>query len=143
MKLLLLGKFCPQILDFISSVGDQYEITENNINSNTDIIKGIDFVVSYGYRHILKKALLDNFFNRAINIHISLLPWNRGAEPNLWSFLENTPRGVTIHYIDNGIDTGHILVQQEVKFVLDETLTLKTSYNKLNEVANELFKKYW
>ena len=38
-------------------------------------------------------------------MHISYLPFNRGAHPNYWSFKDNSPKGVTIHFIDNGIDT--------------------------------------
>ena len=139
--ILLLGSHHPEILEFLTCCGDNHTTTEEKITSSSEILHGIDFLVSYGYRHILKKDVLDKFPNRAINIHISLLPWNRGADPNLWSFLENTPKGVTIHYIDFGIDTGDILVQQEVDFSAEETL--RTSYDKLSRVAQELFKRYW
>ena len=65
-------------------------------------------------------------------MHISLLPWNRGYHPNIWSFLEDTPKGVTIHYINEGIDTGDIIVQKEI--VIDEDKeTLKSSYEILHE----------
>ena len=47
-----------------------------------------------------------------INLHISYLPYNRGSYPNYWSFKENTPNGVSIHHIDDGIDTGPVLVQK-------------------------------
>ena len=60
---------------------------------------------------------------------------------HLLSFLENTPKGVTIHYIDKGIDTGDILVQREVFFSNEETL--KTSYEKLSEIAIDLFIQNW
>jgi methionyl-tRNA formyltransferase len=76
-----------------------------------------------------------------INIHTSFLPWNRGADPNLWSFLENTPKGVSIHYVDSGIDTGDILTQEEIYFAEDDTL--RTSYCKLTETAFRLLEKYW
>ena len=70
------------------------------------------------------------------------MPWNRGADPNLWSFLEDSPKGITIHYIDEGIDTGDIITQQRVGFDMEDE-TLATSYHKLNESIIELFSEQW
>ena len=50
-----------------------------------------DYLISYSYRYILPGVVLNYFNGKAINLHISLLPWNRGADPNIWSFLEDTP----------------------------------------------------
>jgi len=80
--------------------------------------------------------------NNIINLHISLLPWNRGAHPNVWSFLEDTQKGVTIHVIDEGIDTGPILIQKEV-YIDGSIETLKSSYEKLHREIQELFKRSW
>jgi methionyl-tRNA formyltransferase len=56
--------------------------------------------------------------------------------------MDNTPKGITIHYIDEGIDTGDIIVQKEIFF--DENLeSFKTSYIKLHEVIQRLFKRHW
>ncbi len=41
------------------------------------------------------------------------LPFNRGAHPNFWSFMEKTPSGVTMHEINSGIDKGKIIVQKK------------------------------
>jgi len=76
-----------------------------------------------------------------INLHISLLPWNKGADPNLWSFLEDTPKGVTIHYVDRGVDTGDILAQQQVDYLPEDTL--RTSYDRLSKAIEDLFKRVW
>lgn len=100
----------------------------------------VTWLISYGYRHILKKEILDKLPDRAINLHISYLPFNRGADPNFWSFVDNTPKGVTIHYIDEGIDTGDIIVQREVVFAEG---TLATTYQRLQVEIQELFKENW
>src|SRR5690606_983365 len=76
-----------------------------------------DLLVSFGYRHILKDLSVP-----AVNIHISMLPWNRGADPNFWSWLDHTPKGVTVHLMDQGIDTGPIIAQREVAFGFGQTL---------------------
>jgi len=111
---------------------------------NIELLKKIkpNFIVSYNYRFIIKQEIINYMKNNIINLHISLLPWNRGADPNLWSFLEDTPKGVTIHIIDESIDTGPILVQKEV--YMDESIeTLKSSYEKLHREIQELFKRSW
>ena len=101
-----------------------------------------DFLISHGYRHILKQDVLAHFAKgRAINLHISYLPWNRGADPNLWSFIEDTPKGVTIHCIDAGIDTGDILLQKKVH--LGKEHTLASSYARLQGAIVELFTENW
>jgi len=102
----------------------------------------VDFAVSYRYRLIIRKPIIDYLNGKIINLHISFLPWNRGADPNLWSFLEDTPKGVTIHYIDEGMDTGEIIAQKEVIFgTANETLA--TTYDRLNAEIIALFKDYW
>lgn len=102
----------------------------------------IGFIISYGYRHIIKQEILIKFPNKAINLHISYLPWNRGADPNIWSFIEGTPKGVSIHYLDEGIDTGDIIFQAEVSFAPTEE-TLSTTYEKLHTEIQKLFKEKW
>ncbi|MCD8568399.1 MAG: formyl transferase, partial [Geovibrio sp.] len=75
-----------------------------------------DLIISYSYRYIIGEDVISAMNGGIINLHISYLPWNKGADPNIWSFLENTPKGVTIHKIDEGLDTGEILVQEELVF---------------------------
>jgi methionyl-tRNA formyltransferase len=100
------------------------------------------FLISYNYRFLIKPEIIRLLPRRIINLHISYLPWNRGAHPNLWSFLEDTPKGVTIHFVDPGLDTGEILVQKEM--AIDETKeTLKSSYDTLHSAIRELFINHW
>lgn len=101
-----------------------------------------DMLISYNYRHLIREDVLSRLGAKAINLHISLLPWNRGAHPNVWSFLDETLKGVTIHLIDKGIDTGDILLQQEV-FFDEEAETLDSSYKKLHQEIQKLFITHW
>ncbi len=100
-----------------------------------------DYLISFGYRYIIGDEVLTCFKENAINLHISYLPWNRGSDPNFWSVLENTPKGVTIHQLESGIDKGKILYQKKVSFNNNDTL--KTSYNKLMKQIVTLFKANW
>jgi methionyl-tRNA formyltransferase len=101
-----------------------------------------DLIISYNYKFLVKEEILDMLPNRMINLHISLLPYNRGSNPNVWSFLEDTPKGVTIHLIDRRIDTGDILFQKEVMFE-EEQETLTSSYEKLHKEIQSLFIENW
>jgi methionyl-tRNA formyltransferase len=51
-----------------------------------------------------------------INTHPSLLPYNRGKHPNFWSIVEGAPFGVSLHLVDDGIDTGDIVAQREIPY---------------------------
>ncbi len=141
MKILLLGPYRENLANYLKSLGDDVTHTEEPLQAGAEILDKKDFLISYGYRHILRKELLGRFPNRVINLHISYLPWNRGADPNLWSFIDDTPRGVTIHYIDAGLDTGDILFQEELGY--DPNDTLRTSYEHLTEAIESLFIKVW
>lgn len=103
----------------------------------------IDFIVCYGSRHIIREPILSEFKDRIINLHISMLPWNRGADPNFWSWFDATPKGVSIHQIDAGIDTGPVIAQQEVDFTHFPDETLATSYHRLRCTVEILFGKFW
>ncbi len=110
--------------------------TSKKITSTEDF----DIVVSYGYRHILSKDIIKNSRAPLINLHISYLPWNRGAHPNFWSFYESTPCGVSIHLIDEGIDTGPIIYQKKVAF--DTKInTFSETYTQLKQEIEKLFLK--
>jgi len=113
-----------------------WQFSENNV------FYDIDFIISYNYTHIIKQDVISLFPHKIINLHISMLPWNRGASPNIWSFLEATPSGVTIHEVDEGIDTGDILLQQEIFFNFN-TETLKGAYKKSHALINKLFCENW
>jgi len=127
------------LIDYLQSYGD--EVTQTIEPLTDEILQDKDFIISYGYRHIIKKPVLDRFENRAINLHISYLPWNRGADPNLWSFLDGTPKGVTVHFLDEGIDTGDIIAQRYLKYDFDDTL--RTFYDKLSVCIEDMFRKVW
>ncbi len=95
--------------------------------------------VYFGY--ILKPEFLDLFPRGVINLHPSLLPYNRGAHTNVWSIVERTPAGVSLHYIDKGIDTGDLIAQREVEVLpWDTGFTL---YDKLEKAGVELMQESW
>jgi methionyl-tRNA formyltransferase len=103
-----------------------------------EIDKSIDLVISFGYRFIVDEHVILSSNIPMLNLHISLLPWNRGAHPVFWSFWDNTQSGVSIHIIDKGIDTGPILFQRPV-FIDASKESFASAYNKLNLELVDLF----
>lgn len=94
-------------------------------------------IISFTYRYKLSEHVISEIGGEAVNIHISLLPWNRGADPNIWSWIDNTPKGVTLHYITESLDSGDIIAQRITRMSQKETL--ESSYNKLIADAEQLF----
>ena len=138
-KILFLGYSQSQtkLIDALVANNCIVDHTEEKI----EVTKGYDCVVSYGYRHILKQNVIDGFDCPIFNLHISYLPYNRGAHPNFWSFYDNTPSGVTIHLIDSGVDTGPIVKQKYVNFQESDDTFVKT-YSALIENIENLFLEF-
>lgn len=99
-----------------------------------------DIAVSIFFGYILRPDFI-NLFPSVINLHPSYLPYNRGQYPNVWSIVEETPAGVTLHYIDENIDTGDIIAQKQV--IIEPIDTGKTLYEKLEIASCELFTETW
>lgn len=100
-----------------------------------------DIGVSALFGYILRREVLELMPAGCINVHPALLPYNKGAYPNVWSIIEESPAGVTIHFIDNGIDTGDIIAQRQV--TVEPVDTGETLYRKLERTAVDLFKETW
>ena len=121
---------------------DDIVIVEENLSLEKVLDIKPDFIISYNYVYIITEDILKLYQGKAINLHISYLPWNRGAHPNVWSFIDDTPKGVTIHLIDKGLDTGNILIQKEIA-IHEEVETLSSSYKKLHQAIQILFIENW
>jgi len=84
--------------------------------------KHSDIILSINYLFIIESDII-NFPKRyAINFHGSLLPKYRGRTPHVWAIINGEKKcGITAHLIDEGCDTGPIIIQQEVEITGDET----------------------
>ena len=136
-KVLILG---PHDQTLQHTLVDQFVLARSDrINEGFITDNQIGLLISYGYRFILPQRIIDEVDGNAVNLHISLLPWNKGADPNFWSWYEATPKGVSIHWITAGLDEGEIIAQREVD--LSSEMTLKESYECLSESIVKLFEK--
>ena len=97
----------------------------------------VDLVVLAGYMHLLTEPFLRRFPGRIVNVHPSLLPAFPGAhaiDDALAAGVETT--GVTVHYVDEGLDTGPVIAQEEV--ALEPRATLEA---RLHDVEHRLLPK--
>jgi len=96
-----------------------------------------DLIVTAAFGQILSKEILDIPALGCINVHASLLPKYRGAAPIQWAIIKGeTKTGVTIMYMDEGLDTGDIISMRETS--IGEDMTGGELYEKLAHVGAEL-----
>lgn len=101
------------------------------------IAQGVELVVLAGYMHILTPAFLDRFPTRVINVHPSLLPAFPGAhavEDQLAAGVAEA--GVTVHIVDEGVDTGPILLQEPV--AVQDGDTAESLHARIKVVEHQL-----
>ena len=136
----------------IASPVKEYAIKENipvltpeKIKGNFQFISELnelscDLFIVIAYGKILPKAILDIPKYKSWNAHASLLPRWRGAAPIQWSILEGDKfTGVGIMRMEEGLDTGDILIEKQIKIEREENL--KTLTKKLSDLSAELLLK--
>ncbi len=96
-----------------------------------------DLVVVVAYGQILPKSILNTPAQGAVNVHASLLPKYRGAAPIAWAILNGEKvTGVTTMIMDEGMDTGDILLQREIRIRGEETC--ETLHERLASLGGQL-----
>lgn len=127
------------------------------IRNNTEFIEKIknlnpDLICVVAYGKILPKELLEIPQYGAINVHGSLLPKYRGAAPIQWAVLNGDKKtGITTMYMDEGMDTGDMILQEETEILDDETtgelwerlskMGAKLLVKTVNEIENKTVKR--
>ncbi len=98
-----------------------------------------DLIITCAYGQILPKDILNIPQLGAINIHASILPKYRGAAPIAWSLINGeTKTGITLMYMDEGLDTGDIIVQEKIDILANDNQ--ETLYQKLSILGSNLLK---
>ncbi|CAN1494160.1 Fmt Methionyl-tRNA formyltransferase [Burkholderiaceae bacterium] len=102
-----------------------------------------DLICSIYYRHIISADVIKSVDGRIFNLHPSLLPNYRGCSSLTWALFNGEKEvGYTYHYVEQGVDTGNILIQKAIDiydFDTQETLynrVMFESLNDFNEVCN-------
>ncbi len=127
----------------------QYAIEKNipvlqpqKIKGNSEFIEELrkqnpDVICVVAYGKILPKEILSIPKYGCINVHASLLPKYRGSAPIQWAILNgDKTTGVTTMYMDEGMDTGDIILKQEV--VIGDEETTGELWNRLSDLGGKL-----
>lgn len=139
MKILGLynNELALELFQALTALGHEVTLMKERLDPEWCKSQGFDLTVSYTYRFLLNQEVIESLNNNVVNLHNSYLPWNRGADPNLWSIALKTPRGVSLHYVDTGLDKGELITQ---RLVLDtDQETLSSSYLNLHRAAIDMF----
>lgn len=102
-----------------------------------NVIKNFDLCFSIHCKQIFPKEMVETI--TCINVHPGLNPYNRGWYPQVFSIINGLPLGATIHEMDEFLDHGPIIDQEEV--VLFETDTSFTAYNRVLDAEERLLEK--
>lgn len=105
----------------------------DRIRQDYEALKGIDIdlIVTCAYGQILPKEVLEMPKYGCVNVHASLLPKYRGSAPIQWAlFNADKTTGVTIMYMDEGMDTGDIIEKAEIN--IEEADNVGTLHDKLS-----------
>ena len=97
--------------------------------------QGVEVVVCAGYMQLLTRAFLERF--RALNVHPSLLPAFPGLDAVGQALAAGVPEtGVTVHFLDEGVDSGPVVLQQAVP--IEPGDTSETLYARIRAVEHRL-----
>ena len=100
--------------------------------------RNVDFIVLAGYMRLIGPTLLKEFEGRIVNIHPSLLPDFPGKDAIGQALTAKAKwSGVTIHYVDEGMDTGPIIVQERVR--VEESETRESLQEKIQAIEHKLY----
>lgn len=132
-----------RVYDWLCGREDVFVHSMLTTKEQVSLVKDIepDYLISCGYSYRVPENILDIPTRGCLNLHPGYLPYNRGANPNVWSIVEGTPAGVTLHYMDSGIDTGDIISQREVSTSFSDTG--KDLHERLEDAQVNLFKEVW
>lgn len=98
----------------------------------------VELIILAGYMRIIGQGLLEAYPNRIVNIHPALLPNFPGLHGIRDAYKAKVSEtGVTVHYIDSGVDTGPIIAQEVVQ--VDPADSLEQLEEKIHQVEHQLY----
>ncbi len=102
----------------------------------------IDFIILAGYMRVLGEKIVLAYDKRIVNLHPAYLPEYQGLHAIERAFSDHQTQGksqtgVTIHYVDTGLDTGPAILQKHVPIYPDDTL--ETLEQRIHACEHELY----
>jgi methionyl-tRNA formyltransferase len=101
----------------------------------------LDYMLCVHFPYVVPTEVLSTPRVGFLNLHPAYLPYNRGWHTASWAILEGTPIGATLHFMDQGIDTGDIVHQKKIDVSPGDTA--HSLYVRLQKTELEVFKEAW
>ena len=101
----------------------------------------LDYLICIHFPYIVPSAVLTIPRIGVLNLHPAYLPYNRGWHTPSWAILKDTPIGGTLHFMDEGVDTGDIIFQRHLAISPNDTA--HTLYERLKLLEYEVFCEAW
>lgn len=98
-----------------------------------------DYLISVHFPYMIPKEALSLPRIGSLNLHPAYLPFNRGWNTPTWAIVDQTPYGATFHWIDEGIDTGPIALQEQID--VPPTITAHALYQQALAAELRIFQK--
>ncbi|MFC1974502.1 methionyl-tRNA formyltransferase [Chloroflexota bacterium] len=115
-----------------------YKLNDINSRESLNFLKYLapDIIISVAAPQIFRKELI-NLTRYTINIHAALLPEHKGMMPSFWVLAEGEEKtGITVHYVNEYIDKGEIILQKTIDITPQDTLhSLQSRVAKIGAVA--------
>lgn len=145
----LAPEYASRHSDFVdlSPLAQRYQVPLwgiNNINDPEVVaqMQGLepDYIFVIGWSQIVKRPVLELPTQACIGFHPALLPRNRGRAVIPWTILQGLRRtGATLFYLDEGVDSGDILMQKS--FTVEPHETARTLYNKVTAALRQMIRE--
>ena len=103
--------------------------------------ENLDYIICIHCPYIIPASILSLPRIGVLNLHPALLPYNRGWNTPSWAILENSRYGATLHFMEDTVDTGDIILQKELK--IDAADTADTLYKRVLDLEIDVFKEAW
>lgn len=115
--------------------------SEAQLRGALGALASFDLGVLAWWPKLISPALMSLTKSGFINTHPSFLPYNRGKHYNFWALVEQAPFGVSLHFVDAGIDSGDIVAQQAIPYDWEDNG--QSLYAKAGAGMVELFKSVY
>jgi methionyl-tRNA formyltransferase len=99
----------------------------------------LDLIILAWWPYIIERKLIELPRLGCLNFHPSYLPFNRGKHYNFWTLVEDVPFGVTLNWVSEGVDNGHIAFQSPIAKSWEDTG--ESLYHKAQAEIVRLFKE--
>ena len=133
-----LRSLCRHLNDDAIFVGTAFRDSDG-----LDALRNIqpDYIICIHFPYIVPQSVLEIPKFGVVNLHPAYLPYNRGWHTPTWALLEETPIGATLHFMDEGVDTGDIIHQKQLQPAPDDTA--HSLYAKLKQLEFDVFCEAW